>query len=293
MPVIEPGTEPQKRPLVVAHRGSSAAVAEHTVGAYRRAIAEGADALECDVRLTADGELVCLHDRSVERTAGVAGIVSTMTLAELRALDWGAWKQSATGDLAVGETTGNENAGNENASNGNADSGRLITLPELVELALDAGREIGLAVETKHPSRSGGKVEHAVAEVLQAYGLTGSRAGDRGRRVWVRMMSFSALAVRRMASLSPELPLVFLLAAPVPLPYRRGSLPTGAGTAGLDLAIVRDRPEIVTVHHSVGNEVWVWTVDDEVNMELCIELGVDAIISNRPAAVLDLLDGNR
>ncbi len=285
MPVTEPGQEPQKRPLVVAHRGSSAAVAEHTVGAYRRAIAEGADALECDVRLTADGELVCLHDRSVERTAGVPGIVSTMTLAELRALDWGAWKHGATGDESVGEPAGDANA--------SPDSGRLITLRELVELALDADREIGLAVETKHPSRSGGKVEHAVAEVLQAYGLTGSRGGDRGRRVWVRMMSFSALAVRRMASLTPELPLVFLLAAPVPLPYRGASLPAGADTAGLDLAIVRDRPEIVTVHHSVGNEVWVWTVDDEVDMELCTELGVDAIISNRPAAVLDLIDRNR
>ncbi len=285
MPVTDPGQETQKRPLVVAHRGSSAAVAEHTVGAYRRAIVEGADALECDVRLTADGELVCLHDRSVERTAGVPGIVSTMTLAELRALDWGAWKHGPPDTQPVDTSRAVADPG--------PDSGRLITLRELVELALDAGREIGLAVETKHPSRSGGKVEHAVAEVLQAYGLTGSRGGDRGRRVWVRMMSFSALAVRRMASLSPQLPLVFLLSAPVPLPYRGASLPAGAGTVGLDVAIVRDRPEIVSVHHGVGNEVWVWTVDDEVDVELCIELGVDAIISNRPAAVLDLLDSNR
>ncbi|HEX7739426.1 MAG TPA: glycerophosphodiester phosphodiesterase family protein, partial [Marmoricola sp.] len=58
-----------KRPQVVAHRGSSAAVAEHTLGAYLKALDEGADALECDVRLTADGHLVCVHDRTLRRTA--------------------------------------------------------------------------------------------------------------------------------------------------------------------------------------------------------------------------------
>jgi len=83
-----------REPLVIAHRGASSAVAEHTVGAYRLAIAEGADALECDVRLSADGELVCLHDRTLERTGGSNGIVSAMTLAELLAVDWGAWKHA-------------------------------------------------------------------------------------------------------------------------------------------------------------------------------------------------------
>ena len=57
------------RPQVVAHRGSSDVAAEHTLGAYRAALDEGADALECDVRLTADGHLVCVHDRDLRRTA--------------------------------------------------------------------------------------------------------------------------------------------------------------------------------------------------------------------------------
>ena len=54
---------------VVAHRGSSDAVPEHTLHAYTRAIDEGADALECDVRLTRDGHLVCVHDRRIDRTS--------------------------------------------------------------------------------------------------------------------------------------------------------------------------------------------------------------------------------
>ena len=74
MPVVTS----EREPLVIAHRGSSAAVAEHTVGAYRQAITEGADGLECDVRLSADGELVCLHDRTLERTGGSTGIVSSI-----------------------------------------------------------------------------------------------------------------------------------------------------------------------------------------------------------------------
>jgi glycerophosphoryl diester phosphodiesterase len=258
-------------PLVVAHRGSSDAVAEHTVGAYRRALEEGADGLECDVRLTADGELVCLHDRTLERTGGGSGIVSALTLAQLQAVDWGAWKHGT-------------------ASDREADSGTLITLRELLELALGAGREVGLAIETKHPSRSGGRVEHAVAALLQAYGLAGPRQEG---AVWARMMSFSTLAVRRMASLCPQLPLVFLLGSPMPLAYRGAFLPAGANTAGLDIALVRDRPELVGLHHADGHEVYVWTVDAPDDIRRCVDLGVDALITNRPSIALDLLGRNR
>src|SRR4051794_9077270 len=78
--------------MVVAHRGSSAAHAEHTLAAYELAIEEGADALECDVRLTRDGVLVCVHDRKVNRTSDGRGVVSTLELAELAELDFASWK---------------------------------------------------------------------------------------------------------------------------------------------------------------------------------------------------------
>ena len=80
------------RPQVVAHRGASAHNAEHTLGAYVAALDEGAEALECDVRLTADGYLVCVHDRDLRRTAHRDGIVSAMELADLEDLDFSAWK---------------------------------------------------------------------------------------------------------------------------------------------------------------------------------------------------------
>ena len=70
-------------PQVVAHRGSSAEEPEHTLKAYLLAIDVGADALECDVRMTADGHMVCVHDRRVNRTSDGRGRVSPLELAEL------------------------------------------------------------------------------------------------------------------------------------------------------------------------------------------------------------------
>ena len=80
------------RPQVVAHRGASHENAEHTLGAYIKALEQGAEALECDVRLTADGHLVCVHDRDLRRIASTKAAVSTMELADLSELDFAAWK---------------------------------------------------------------------------------------------------------------------------------------------------------------------------------------------------------
>src|SRR6476646_1076899 len=77
-------------PFVVAHRGASAERPEHTLAAYELALKEGADGVECDVRLTRDGHLVCVHDRRVDRTSTGTGLVSEMTLAQLNELEFGA-----------------------------------------------------------------------------------------------------------------------------------------------------------------------------------------------------------
>jgi glycerophosphoryl diester phosphodiesterase len=84
----------QGRPQVVAHRGASHDNPEHTLAAYVDALDTGAEGLECDVRLTADGHLVCVHDRRVDRTANGRGVVSTMELADLAQLDFASWKTS-------------------------------------------------------------------------------------------------------------------------------------------------------------------------------------------------------
>lgn len=76
---------------IVAHRGSSIAFPENTLEAYRGAIEAGADIFEIDLRRTKDGELVSLHDNTLDRTTNATGPVGKKTLRELRALDAGSW----------------------------------------------------------------------------------------------------------------------------------------------------------------------------------------------------------
>src|ERR1700712_3758106 len=80
-------------PLVVAHRGASVDLAEHTLAAYQAALDTGADGLECDARLTRDGYLVCVHDRRGDRTSNGSGTVSELDLAGLQSLDFSSWHE--------------------------------------------------------------------------------------------------------------------------------------------------------------------------------------------------------
>jgi glycerophosphoryl diester phosphodiesterase len=268
-------------PLVIAHRGASDALPEHTPAAYRRAIADGADGLECDVRLSADRQLVCVHDARVDRTSSGTGSVASKTLAELDALDWGSWRTGAPGD---------PDADADAESPADRDGHRLLTLRALLRLARDCGRPLDLSIETKHPSRFGGQVEDELAALLRAEGWLPGAGADGVAPVGgrVRMMSFSGLAVRRMHQLSPQLPLVYLMER-VPRVYRDGSLPEGAGIAGIGLQILRESPGYVRRAHAAGHAVHVWTVDEPDDVRRCLDAGVQAIITNRPRQVLDQL----
>ena len=260
----------KRTPSIIAHRGSSQDLPEHTLKAYLRAIAEGADALECDVRLTADSHLVCAHDRKVDRTSNGRGLVSTLELATLEGLDFGSWKLAHGGDVEMPDV--------------DRERDMLLTLRHLIDVVMNCGREVGLAIETKHPTRYSGQVERQLAKVLTEFGLNGPYVPGRPH---VRVMSFSQLAIARMRQLSPQVPLVYLMESSVPLRFRDGSLPKGVRIAGLDKEIIRRWPQAVKRQHDEGHEVYVFTVDHEADIDLCLELGVDAIISNRPAFVRD------
>ncbi|MCX4780760.1 glycerophosphodiester phosphodiesterase [Streptomyces sp. NBC_01264] len=239
---------------VIAHRGASHEHPEHTIEAYRQAIADGADALECDVRLTADHRLVCVHDRRVERTSDGRGVVSEMTYEELRALDFGAWK-------------GSGHAGT-----------RVLLFEDLLKEALAAPYPVGLAVETKHPTRAGGRLEAELVSLLGEYGLADGASGR------VEVMSFSRSALTRMHRLAPGLPAVYLIERrirPVRPPY--------ATHAGPGIDLVRQDPGLVGRLKAKGLQVRVWTVDEPEDVELCVRLGVDTLITNRPRDVRKLL----
>jgi glycerophosphoryl diester phosphodiesterase len=84
-------------PQVIAHRGASGTCPENTLAAFRRAAAMGAHMIELDVQLTGDGEVVVLHDDTLDRTTDGCGVVRIRTFAELRRLDAGAWFAPAFG----------------------------------------------------------------------------------------------------------------------------------------------------------------------------------------------------
>ena len=103
MPVAPLRPAPLTAPEVVAHRGATAEAPEHTLAAYRHAAAIGADAVECDVRMTRDGVLVCVHDRQIRRTSNGRGVVSALHLAELEQFQFGAAPAAAA--ATAGPTT--------------------------------------------------------------------------------------------------------------------------------------------------------------------------------------------
>ena len=253
------GASPADHPFVVAHRGASAERPEHTLAAYELALTEGADGVECDVRLTRDGHLVCLHDRRIDRTSTGTGLVSEMTLAELKRLDFGAWHPG-------GRSEGFP-----------ADTG-LLTLDELVRLVLDWNRPVKLFIETKHPVRYGGLVESRVLALLHHYGIASPASADLSRAV---VMSFSAAAVWRIRRAAPMLPTVLLGETSR---YLGGGAATtvGATAVGPSIATLREHPELVDRAAAQGRAMYCWTVDHFEDIEFCRDLGVGWIATNHP-----------
>lgn len=250
---------PADHPFVVAHRGASAERPEHTLAAYELALIEGADGVECDVRLTRDGHLVCLHDRRIDRTSTGTGLVSEMTLAELKRLDFGAWHPGG-------------------ASEGSSADTGLLTLDELVRLVLDWNRPVKLFIETKHPVRYGGLVESRVLAMLHRYGIASPASADLSRAV---VMSFSAAAVWRIRRAAPMLPTVLLGETSR---YLGGGAATtvGATAVGPSIATLREHPELVDRAAAQGRAMYCWTVDHYEDIEFCRDLGVGWIATNHP-----------
>jgi glycerophosphoryl diester phosphodiesterase len=257
------------RPQVVAHRGASFENAEHTLGAYLEAIDQGADALECDVRLTADGHLVCFHDRDLRRTGSSRGLVSTMELADLDQLEFASWRNPWA-------------AFDDETPEHDPDLDKMLTLHRLLETVADAERPIELAVETKHPTRYGGLVERRLVEALAEFGWTDADSP-------VRVMSFSYVALQRMQRLAPELRLVMLIDKarhwPMLKPVVEDDWILGPGIDALTR-----HPKFAEKMAAAPHDVHVWTVNTEEQLDLCTSLGVDAVITDRPRTVLGWLE---
>lgn len=279
--------------LVFAHRGASDRYAEHTRAAFLQALAEGADGVECDVHLTEDLELVCIHDPTLDRTSSGTGEVGDHTLQQLRELDFASWK----------------GANIPPEYGGIAD--QLLTLDELLNLLREDGRELELAIELKHPSPFGLKLEERLIAFLMKEGYDPETS--RLANLHISFMSFNPDSVRHLLERVPADVVCQLVAdvRPKDLRHTLGPLTAAAvmnllrralhegeriiasgavGIAGPGIAYVRAHPERVKRWLATGLRLRVWTVNDDADVDLLRELGVQEITTNRPAAIRRRLD---
>lgn len=241
---------------MVAHRGASAEYPENTLVAFEAAARAGADIVELDVRLTADGVPVVLHDEDLSVTTDGRGPVGEVTLSEVKRLD---------------------------ASGGHGPRQEVPTLAEALEVIGRAGCGIDLEI------KSLGSVDPTRQVLLEA-SLAVLEAADFPAPVLVS--SFNGFTLQRCRELAPELPTGFLSSAAI---EPRSALDY-AQQAGHDFVLPQAEsvqeagPGYVRDCHTAGVRVGTWTVDDEATLETFFRWGVDAVASNRPGLAASVRD---
>jgi glycerophosphoryl diester phosphodiesterase len=235
---------------VVAHRGASAHAPEHTVAAYDLALELGADGIELDVRLAADGRLVVFHDPTLARTAREGGApcrgrVAERTVRDLARLDVGSWLHPRFAGL------------------------RPLTLG--AALRRYAGRT-QLHVEVKDPAVAPG-IEDALVAALSPHR---SRGG-------LLVQSFDGAWLERLRARDADLPLLQLFGDDEGVATVRRRLPRLAhARIGVGACAARVDARLVRAAHERGLPVRVYTVNDPAEMARLVALGVDAIFTDAP-----------
>lgn len=246
-----PTDTPHNRPLIIGHRGASLEAPENTLESFRLAWEQGADGIEADFRLTADGRIVCMHDDTAGRTTGVDLNIADTTMKELRRLDAGLWKGAAW-------------------------SGAMIPTLDEVLAAMPHGSWFFIEI------KSGPEIILPLETALRASGRSPER---------IRLLSFSADLIAELKGRLPDWRTCWLcdyrhtLRGNAWRPSRSDVLDTlhRSGADGLASAnrafLDRDLAETLK---GLGKEIHVWTVDRLTDAKRLHALGVDSIMTNRP-----------
>jgi len=256
-------------PANLAHRGASARAPENTLEAFRLAVEAGAGGLELDVHMTRDGEVVVIHDATVDRTTDGSGAVAEMTLQELRRLDAG-YRFSPDGGLTFPYR------------------GKGVVIPTLAEV-FEEFPDVLVNADIKEAQPG---AEEAVLRIIR-------RAGAEGRTL---IASTDHVVVRRFRRVSGgriptaasrrEIAAFYALSR-----LRLESLASPSCDAfqvpvehwGIRLVT----PRLVTAAHSRGARVEVWTINDPAQMRRLLDLGADAVMTDRPEVLAGLLEDRR
>jgi glycerophosphoryl diester phosphodiesterase len=240
-------------PLVIGHRGvRRSGLVENTLPAFAAAADEGADAIELDVRACASGELVVVHDPTVERVTEGA---DTRAVADLTLDELGRVELSHEGGRA-----------------------RVSTLAEVLAFARE--RRLPVNVELKRDAPSRAHIVRAAARLLDGW--------DRAHAVLVSCFDPAMLA--GLAALAPRVPRAILVhRTRWHLLHAGLALPLGAGA--VHLARTLTRPELLRSLRARGLLVNVWTVNDAAEAHDLAALGVDGVITDAPGAMRAALGG--
>jgi glycerophosphoryl diester phosphodiesterase len=236
----------------IAHRGASAAAPPNTLAAFEKAAELGADGVEFDVHLSADGVPVVIHDFNVDSTTDGSGRVAEMTLAQLKQLDAGSHFDPAFADE------------------------RIPTLEEVLEAV---GSQLLLNIELKSTSLRDNGLEWAVIAQVERHNLDNR----------VLLSSFNPLSLRRAKKVAPHIPVGLLYSPSLPLPLRRAWLAPLAPHEARHPEHTMVDAHYVAWARRRGYRVNAWTVDDPDEMRRLIGLGVDGIITNVPDVLRGVL----
>jgi glycerophosphoryl diester phosphodiesterase len=238
------------RPIIIAHRGDKTHAPENTLAAFKLAGENGADAVEFDVKLTADGRVIVLHDQTVNRTTNGNGKISQLSFAEVRALDAGVWFSEKFTDE------------------------RIPTLDEALETV---GKQLYINIELTNYATPFDGLVHKVVDLVKKHGLQNR----------LLFSSFFARNLKMTRSLLPQVPCGLLCMRGKLGSWGRTFTWRGNYFAMHPYVTDVDSGLVLRVQ-ATGKRVHVWTVNPEEDLKRMIGLGVDAIITDDPVLALRL-----
>jgi glycerophosphoryl diester phosphodiesterase len=240
------------RPILLAHRGDFAHAPENTLPAFSQAIQKGADGVELDAKLTADGRVIVIHDATVDRTTDGSGRVSSLTLEAIRKLDAGAWFDP--------KFTGTQ-------------------VPLLEEVFETLGREKLINIELTNYSTPRDGLAEKVCGLIEKH----------NNQKQILLSSFFASSLKIAARIMPEVPRG-LLATPGFLGLWARSFGFMFGDyQALHPHISNASREQVQRAHRLKRRIHVWTANSPGEITRLKDWGVDGIITDDPAAALRAL----
>jgi len=244
--------------LCAAHRGGALLWPENSLLAFRNAVALGADYLELDVHLSKDGEVVVIHDPTLDRTTTGTGPVRVQTLAEL-----GALRLKDRSGVVTEE--------------------QVPRLDEVVQIAARAGRQLLLEIKVDLRRQRYPRIEEAVLAILDRHGMRSAAV----------IMAFESATVRRVRVLDPVIRTAFLVGKSRVDRERaqnadvvRWTKEADATGLGIDHRVLD--AALVEAARKAGLRVATWTVNEEADIRRVVDLGVDIVISDRPDLALRL-----